>query len=198
MMNMTPDIGMNPANPAVQRKSRAPLLLLALVFLMPLIVAVALVIAGWQPGVAAEGQPIVPQRNFAQENVQIVLENGKSWAWRDTEPRLTLVALAGPGCAANCVQAITHLAEARFMLNQNQSRLRLLYVGQPPASAADIGMRNYWKIGTDVHGSLADFRPRQPDTVSAILVESNGTALSLYPAGTDAASVLRDMRKVIR
>lgn len=197
-MNMTPDIGMNTANPARPRKSRMPLLLMALVFLGPVIVAGALALAGWRPGVAGEGQPILPQRNFAQENVQIVLENGESWAWRDTSPRLTLLALAGPDCAANCLQAITHLAEARVMLNHNQPRLRLLYVGQPPASAAHNGMRNYWKIGTDVHGSLAAFRPHAPDTVNAILVESNGTALSLYPAGTDAAGVLRDLRKVIR
>ena len=134
----------------------------------------------------------------AQLGLQIVLEDGQSWAWRDTKPRLTLMALAGPDCATSCVQAITHLAEARLMLNQNQSRLRLLYVGQPPASAADSGMRNYWKIGTDVRGSLDHFRPTKPDTVNAILVESNGTALSLYPAGTDAAGVLRDLRKVIK
>ena len=198
MMNMTPDTGMNTANPSPARKNRLPLLLIALVFLGPVIVAGVLALTGWRPAVAGEGQPILPQRNFADENVQIVLEGGQSWAWRDTKPRLTLIALAGPDCAANCVQAITHLAEARVMLNQNQSRLRLLYVGQPPASAANIDMRNYWKIGTDVHGSLADFRPSKPDTVNAILVESNGTALSLYPAGTDAAGVLRDLRKVIK
>lgn len=189
---------MTTANPNVPRKNRIPLLLLALVFLAPVIVASALALVGWRPGIAGEGEPILPQRNFAQEQVQIVLEDGESWVWRDAKPRLTLVALAGPDCAANCVQAITHLAEARVMLNQNQSRLRLLYVGQPPASAARDGMRNYWKIGTDVRDSLAQFHPSAPDTVNAILVESNGTALSLYPSGTDASGVLRDMRKVIR
>jgi len=197
-MNETPDTGMNTATPAIPRKNRMPLLLLALIFIGPVIVAGVLALAGWHPGVAGEGQPILPQRNFAQENVQVVLEDGQSWAWRDTQPRLTLVAVAGPDCAANCMQDITDLAEARLMLNQNQSRLRLLYVGQPPAAAAESGMRNYWQIGTDVRGGLAAFRPDTPDTVNAILVESNGTALSLYPAGTDAAGVLRDMRKVIR
>ncbi|MEO8746864.1 MAG: hypothetical protein ABI379_04290 [Rhodanobacter sp.] len=195
---MTPDTGMHTAHPALARKNRLPLLLMALVFIGPVIVAGVLAVTGWRPSVAGEGQPILPQRNFADENVQIVLESGQPWAWRDSKPRLTLVALAGPDCAATCMQVITHLAEARVMLNQNQSRLRLLYVGQPPAAAEAHGMRNYWTIGTDLHGSLADFSPSQPDTVNAILVESNGTALSLYPAGTDAASVLRDMGKVIR
>jgi len=190
---------MNAVDPAAApRRSRTPLVLMALIFIAPVLIAGALVLAGWHPRVAGEGEPITPQRNFAQEGVQIVLEDGSTWPWRDSKPRLTLLALAGPDCTSQCMTAITHLAEARLMLNQNQPRLRLLYVGAPPAAADSSGMRNYWQLGRDVHGSLAALRPSGPDTVNAVLVESNGTALSLYPAGTDAAGVLRDLRKVIR
>ena len=189
---------MNTPDLATRRKSRLHLVLIALVFLAPLIVAGLLSVAGWQPGVAGEGQAILPQRNFAQENVQVLMENGQLWAWRDTQPRLTLVALAGPDCADRCMHELTQLAKARAMLNRSQSRLRLLYLGQPPASADAGGLRNYWKIGKDTDGRLAVYRPASADSVSAILVESNGTALSLYPTGMDAASLLRDMRKVIR
>ena len=100
-------------DPAAQRKSRRTLLLIAAVFLAPLVVAGALAIAGWQPGVKGEGEPIMPQRNFAQENVQVRLENGTLWPWRDVKPRLTLVALAGPDCATRCIAALTDLAKAR-------------------------------------------------------------------------------------
>ncbi len=189
---------MNTVDPAARRKSRLSLVLIALVFLAPLLVAGVLSVTGWQPGVAGEGQPMLPQRNFAQENVQVLLEDGKYWAWRDSKPRLTLVALAGPDCATHCFDALTNLAKARAMLNRNQSRLRLLYLGQPPATADVTGLRNYWQVGTDVDGRLDVYRPTQPDSVSAVLVESNGTALSLYPAGMNAAGLLRDMRKVIR
>lgn len=189
---------MNTVDPATRRKSRLHLMLIALVFLAPLIAAGVLSVAGWQPGVAGEGQPILPQRNFAEEGVQVVLDNGQQWQWRDSKPRLTLIALAGPECATRCVRDLTNLAKARAMLNRSQSRLRLLYLGQPPATADDAGMRNYWEIGKDVDDRLAVYRPAMADSVSAVLVESNGTALSLYPAGMDAASLLRDMRKVIR
>ena len=189
---------MNTVDPAARRKSRLHLMLIALVFLAPLIAAGVLSLGGWQPGVAGEGQPILPQRNFAQENVQVLLDNGQPWLWRDSKPRLTLIALAGPGCATGCMQELTNLAKARAMLNRNQSRLRLLYVGQLPVAADASGMRNYWAVGEDVEGRLAAYRPTQADSVSAVLVESNGTALSLYPAGMDAAALLRDMRKVIR
>ncbi|MEO8984127.1 MAG: hypothetical protein ABI300_00730 [Rhodanobacter sp.] len=189
---------MSTVDPSARRKSRRTLLLIAAVFLAPLLVAGVLAIGGWQPGVAGEGHPIMPQRNFAQENVQVRLEDGTLWPWRDAKPRLTLVALAGPDCATRCLAALTDLAKARVMLNQNQSRLRLLYIGRPPDADEHGGMRNYWQVGTDVDGRLDVYKPRTPDSVSAVLVESNGTALSLYPAGMDAASLLRDMRKVIR
>lgn len=189
---------MNTVEPAAQRKKRLHLMLISLVFLAPLIVAGVLSLAGWQPGVAGEGQPILPQRNFAQENVQVVLDDGQPWRWRDSKPRLTLIALAGPDCSTRCVQELTNLAKARAMLNRNQSRLRLLYLGQPPASAEAAGMRNYWAIGKNVDSRLDVYRPASTDSVNAVLVESNGTALSLYPAGMDAAGLLRDMRKVIR
>ena len=189
---------MDTLEPSARRKSRLHLVLIGLVFLAPLIAAGVLSLTGWQPGVAGEGQPILPQRNFAQENVLVELENGGHWAWRDSKPRLTLIALSGPGCASHCVQELTNLAKARAMLNRSQSRLRLLYLGEPPASADAAGLRNYWQIGKDVDGRLAAYRPKTADSVNAVLVESNGTALSLYPAGMDAAGLLRDMRKVIR
>ena len=65
-------------------------------------------------------------------------------------------------------------------------------------AAARQAMETYWTIGRDVEDKLASYRPVSADSVSAVLVESNGTALSYYPAGFDAAGLLRDMRKVIK
>ncbi|TAL88102.1 MAG: hypothetical protein EPN69_17185 [Rhodanobacter sp.] len=190
---------MNPVDPKSVRKSRLFLLLIGLVFAAPMIVAGLLTLAGWQPGAKGTGQPITPQRNFITEQLRVRMADGSDWAWRDSEPRMTLVALAGPDCAARCLDALTAMAKARVMLNRNQSRLRLLYLGTPPSdAAARQAMVTYWSTGTDLDDTLASFRPQAPDSVSAILVESNGTALSFYPAGFDAAGLLRDLRKVIK
>ena len=190
---------MNPVDPKSLRKGRLFLLLIGLVFAAPMIVAGLLTVGGWQPGVKGSGQPITPQRNFVTEQLRIDMADGGDWVWRDSEPRMTLVALAGPDCAARCLDALTAMAKARVMLNQNKSRLRLLYLGTPPAdAAARQAMTTYWNIGTDPGGKLTSFRPTAPDSVSALLVESNGTALSFYPSGFDAAGLLRDMRKVIK
>ncbi|HWX66679.1 MAG TPA: hypothetical protein VNZ27_09675 [Rhodanobacter sp.] len=190
---------MNTVDPKSLRRSRMLLLLIALVFAAPMIVAGLLTWSGWQPTAKGNGHAILPQRNFMDEKLQVQLTNGQPYAWRDSEPRLTLVALAGPDCAARCFEVLTGLAKARVMLNRNQSRLRLLYLGAPPAEATRrAAMQIYWTLGSDVDGKLADYRPTTPDSVSALLVESNGTALSLYPAGFDGPGLLRDMQKVIK
>jgi hypothetical protein len=49
-----------------------------------------------------------------------------------------------------------------------------------------------------VDGKLAKFRPSTPDSLSVLLVESNGTALSYYPAGFDGPGLARDLQKVIK
>ncbi len=190
---------MKPVDPKSLRRNRLFLILIALVFAAPMIVAGLLTYGGWQPGARGNGQPIRPQRNFVDEKLPVQLADGQAYAWRDSEPRMTLVALAGPGCATQCLATLTAMAKARVMLNRNQSRLRLLYLGAPPADAGSrAAMQSYWLLGNDVDGKLASYRPTAPDSVSALLVESNGTALAFYPAGFDASGLARDLQKVIK
>ncbi|MBE1160238.1 hypothetical protein [Dyella acidiphila] len=181
-----------------RRSSRLKFLLVVFIFAAPIIAAALLNLSGWQPTGKAYGEPIQPQRNLDQQHVQIRLADGKDWPWRDSSPRLTLIALAGPGCASRCMDTLTKMAAARITLNNNASRLRLLYVGQPPADAATDGMQNYWALGTDADDSLAAYRPVAADSVTALLVESDGTALTLYPAGFDPSGLRKDLQKVIR
>ena len=189
---------MNRPDPSVQRRARLKLLLVLAIFAAPAIIAGLLVASGWQPTAQGHGQPIAPERNFEQEQVPVQLANGQRWPWRDSEPRLTLVALPGPQCAARCFQTLTGIAKARVMLNRNQSRLRLLYLGTPPAGGEGQAMQQYWQLGSDVDNRFAAWRPSAPDTVSALLVESNGTALAFYPASFDPSGLLLDLRKVIK
>jgi cytochrome oxidase Cu insertion factor (SCO1/SenC/PrrC family) len=186
-----------PAN-AAQRSSRLKLLLIMAVFAAPIIAAGLLTFSGWQPTGKAYGEPIMPQRNFADEHLRVQTADGQAWTWRAAEPKLTLIALPGPGCARQCMDTLTKMAAARITLNRNAPRLRLLFVGTPPADADSDGMKNFWQIGNDSDDKLAHWRPATPDSVSALLVESNGTALALYSAGFDATGLRKDLQKVIR
>jgi hypothetical protein len=146
-------------DPAALRKSRFFLVLIALVFAAPILVAGLLTFTGWQPSGKGNGQPIMPQRNFVDEKLRVRLANGQMYAWRDSEPRMTLIALPGPRCSVQCLDDLTAMAKARVMLSRNQSRLRLLYLGQPPAGEGLVAIQNYWQLGTDVDNKLASYRP---------------------------------------
>jgi cytochrome oxidase Cu insertion factor (SCO1/SenC/PrrC family) len=188
---------MNAVDRKALRRSRLKLLLIALVFAAPIIAAAVLTVSGWQPDGKGHGQAIAPQRNFVAEPVPVTLADGSAYPWRDSQPRLTLVALAGPGCAEQCVAVLTRMAAARITLNNQAARLRLLYLGTPPADAGKNGMAAYWQLGTDATARLARYRPASPDSVSALLVESNGTALAFYPPGFDPSGLRQDLQKVI-
>lgn len=190
---------MNTPSPVALRLGRLKLLLIVGVFLAPVLVAAVLTLTGWQPRGRGNGMPVLPQRNLLAEHVAVILGDGAEWPWRDREPRMTLLALPGPDCAARCFAALTGMTKAYLMLNHNQPRLRLLYVGVPPADPArDQAMRRYWTLGRERGRALDAYRAGAPDSVAALLVESNGTVLSRYPAGFDVAGLAQDLQKVIR
>ena len=177
------------------RSSRLKLILIMLVFLAPIIAAGLLTLSGWQPEGKGNGRPIVPQRSVNDVRVDV---DGKPWVWRDSEPRLTLIALPGPACADHCLMTLALMRNARIVLNANADRLRLLYLGTPPTAPGADGVMPSWKVGSDPADAFGEFRPTEPDSVSAVLIESNGTALSYYPAGFDPSGLRKDMQKVIR
>ncbi|HEU4670927.1 MAG TPA: hypothetical protein VFR91_09470 [Dyella sp.] len=195
-----------PVSDKALRNSRLKLLLIAAIFAAPMLAAGLLSLSGWQPGTKGHGEPILPQRNFATEALKIPLNDGSDYAWRDEQPRMTLVVLTGSACATQCLDQLEAVAKARVMLNRNQPRLRLLLVGALPAGQSVTGNRLQlganpdasYLVGHDPDARLAAFAPTVADGVSAVLVESNGTALSFYPAGFDAAGLAQDLQKVIR
>lgn len=175
--------------------SRIKLVLVAAVFLLPLMIAAGLSLSGWQPDTRSHGEPILPQRSFA--GIDIRLADGVRYAWKDKQPRMTLVALPGSDCMDNCLRLLGLMRNARIALNQHADRLRLLYVGEPPHGARADTVMKAWQVGTDVGHALDTFRPRGPDSVAAVLVESNGTALTRYRAGFDPNGLSKDLQKVI-
>ena len=179
-----------------RRRSRIRLLLVLAVFLVPALIAAVLSVMGWQPGTSGHGEPILPQRSFAK--VEIRLADGNLYPWVAKTPQMTLVALPSKDCEVGCVQTLELLRNARIILNKNAGRLRLLYVGTPPTGDEARTVMPDWLVGTDVRGKLEGFRPMGHDTVSAILVESNGTALALYRAGFDPHGLSKDLQRILR
>lgn len=187
---------MNASTQPAPRRHRLKLVLVALVFLAPAVAALVLGQLGWQPGTKSFGKPVLPQRSFAK--VDIAMAAGGRWAWRADTPQMTLLALPGASCAARCLRQLALMRNARVALNTKADHLRLLYLGAPPTVAGAGEVMPAWQVGRDVDGRLQAFRPTGADRVAALLVESNGTALTYYRAGFDADGLLKDLKKVLR
>lgn len=184
-----------PMSESVRRRRRVQLLLVFAVFAAPVALALWLGAIGWRPGTDGYGQPVMPQRNL--KDVAVAMADGGTWAWRTADkPRMTLVALPGPSCAEQCLATLALVRNARITLNKNMDRLRLLYLGTPPRGGAGAPVMRSWPVGRDVAQALQDFRAQRPDTVAVLLVESNGTALSWYPAPLDPQGLKDDLHKV--
>lgn len=187
---------MNDVNKTL-RMNRLKLVLVAGVFLLPMAVAGLLGVLDWSPGTRSHGEPIRPQRSFS--DIHVVMDAGGNWQWRDREkPRLTLVALSHGDCDKTCVGTLTLLRNARITLGKNQDRLRLLHLGPAPGGKAGRVLGESWHHGRVTGAALEAFMPTRAGAVSALLVESNGTALVHYPVGFDPEGLKKDLHKVVR
>ena len=87
---------------------------------------------------------------------------------------------------------------ARVSLNQKSARVRLLFIGTPPAGAAAATLMQPWLVGRDTDARLAEWAPAVDDGLVAVLVKPDGTALTVYRNGFDASGLRKDLAKVTR
>lgn len=180
----------------VRNRRRLQLLLVASIFALPILVAMALTLAGWMPGTKSYGVPILPQRSVAK--VPLTFADGAPFAWRDRDFHWTLVALPGPDCREDCLRALDMIERARITLNQNADMLRLVYLGAPSNDAQAQAIMQPWRVAQTAAHDLDDLRPARRDALTAVLIMPDGVALTHYPAGFDANGLKKDLQKVIK
>ncbi|MGH8146817.1 MAG: hypothetical protein ACREPY_10830 [Rhodanobacteraceae bacterium] len=169
--------------------------LIAAIFAVPVIIALALTSLGWIPNGRSYGKPIRPERNLASVPVQLV--TGQSFSWSNQNAVWTLVALPGPDCAEHCLRQLDLAHRAQITLGRHADKLRLLYLGPPPAGAAAAGFDQVWTLATTPSHALDDLRAAADDSVSAVLVTPDGKALTRYTANFSVEGLRKDLKKVV-
>ena len=175
---------------------RMQLLLIASLFVLPVLAALILANSGWVPAARSFGVGIVPQRSV--EAVVVKLADGTQISWHDPDWRWSLVAIPGRQCAEACIAQIDLMHRAKISLNQNAPRLRLIYLGAPPSGDRASELMLPWLKGTDAAQGFASWKPDVDDGVSAVLVKPDGVAVTFYPNGFDASGLRRDLAKVTK
>lgn len=179
-----------------RNRKRLQLVLLASLFIVPVLLAAILATSGWVPGARSYGQGIVPQRSV--EDVVIELADGSRLDWHDPDWRWSVVAIPGKHCAKVCIAQLDRVHRVRVSLNQNARRARLVYLGTPPNGTEAIDLMKSWQTGNDVNGGFAEWAPIADDGLAIVLVKPDGTALTAYADGFDAAGLRKDLAKVTK
>lgn len=179
-----------------RNRKRVQLILLASLFVVPMLLAAWLAGSGWIPDARSYGQGILPQRSV--EAVKVLLEDGNALDWHDPDWRWSVVAIAHAPCATRCMEQLDRIHRARVSLNQNAKRVRLLYLGAPPVGAGADELMRYWQQGSDVDGGFAEWVPASADGVAVVLVKPDGTALTSYADGFNASGLRKDLAKVTK
>lgn len=177
-------------------RKRLQLVMLGALFVLPVALAFVLASSGWVPGAKSFGVGIVPQRSVEKVNVE--LANGTRLDWHDPDWRWSLVAIPGKHCAQACMTQLDLLHRARISLNQNSGRVRLLFLGTPPAGPEADQIMPMWQVGSDVGNGFAEWVPAIDDGLAVVLVKPNGVALTYYATGFDASGLRKDLAKVTK
>ncbi len=169
--------------------------LIVAIFVLPIAVMLGMTWTGWVPHGRSYGERIRPERDLAEMPVK--LADGQLFEFRNHDAEWTLIALPGPDCAGNCLRQLDLAHRAQVSLGQHADKLRLLYLGAPPASAAAKGFEQIWTLATTPSSTLDDLRADARDSVSAVLVTPAGKALTHYAANFDPAGLREDLNKVV-
>ncbi|MGH8130932.1 MAG: SCO family protein [Steroidobacteraceae bacterium] len=167
---------------------RRQLLLLASVFLIPVVAAAWLYFSsGWRPEAGTHGELIDPPRPLAAE----VLRG--YWF---------LVYLPTGGCDDRCVAVMAELARVRLALDKDAARVRrvLLHAGdccRPESLATEPDLLVLGATGPRGEALRALF-PAAADGARIYIVDPHGNLMLSYPATGSARDLLKDLERLLR
>lgn len=181
---------------APRTRQRLQLILIFAVFFVPIALAFALRMSGWQPAKLRNvGELLQPPQDLSSTTLREA--GGAPWVWRDPDYRWTLLLLGGSRCAEKCERQLTEAEGIRMLLTQKATRVRIAYVGPMPSDAARAKLREVrWLEGTSA--ALDARRPQTDDGVAAMLIDPIGLAIVFHAAGYEPEGVRKDLSRLIR
>ncbi|MFA5683760.1 MAG: hypothetical protein WCZ65_05405 [Lysobacteraceae bacterium] len=176
-----------------RNRARRQLLLVAVLFLTPFFVAVALRFGGWEPprtrNHGALLDPPLPM------HVVPARQSGEDWVWENTERHWSLLVQVPAHCDATCAAALdplpnVHLAQGRHMPKLHPFRL---------AGGADLSADQLPWPQLTVEGDLPGGLDALPAALPRVwLVDPHGYLVMRYDEGFDPSGLRRDLSRLIK
>jgi len=182
-------------NMTARNKNRLVLIVIASLFLAPLLAAIVLNAQGWHPQKTSNtGTLVDPPQDM--NGTSVTLADGDKLAWSTPQRQWTLLALPGVQCAQTCRTRLDEILRMRITLGRNAERLRVLYLG-PELEKDFIAARAPLLSGHAQVDTFAPMRALATDGLALALVDPNGMLILRYPEGYIAYGVRKDIVQVL-
>lgn len=179
-----------------RNRQRLQLILIFAVFFVPIALAFALRLSGWQPAKLRNvGELLQPPQDLSA--IALREADGSPFVWRDPDYRWTLLLLGGTRCAEQCERQLTEAEGIRMLLTQKATRVRIAYAGPAPGDAVRTHLHEVrWLDGSAP--ALDARRPHTDDGVAVLLVDPIGLAIVYHAPGYEPEGVRKDLSRLIR
>ena len=182
-------------NDRTRNKNRLVLLAIALLFGLPVLLAVLFNSNGWRPqNTRNHGTLVQPPQDMTA--TRVTLADGSAFAWTDVQRQWTLLAVPGVQCGENCRTRLDEILRMRITLGRNAERVRVLYLGAP-LDKDYVAARAPLLAGSVQGDSLGQYRALANDGLALALVDPNGLLMMRYAEGYIAYGVREDIVRVL-
>jgi cytochrome oxidase Cu insertion factor (SCO1/SenC/PrrC family) len=190
-----------------RKRGRLTLVLIASVFIVPLLVAAWMQRVAMETGVWGGTQhgtliePPLPLRDFRlptwQGSAFTLAELKGKWAMLYMVP-------APAECAAECRQAVYHMRQIRLALGKDMNRVQRVLLVMPESGWLEEITKEYEGMHILIDAGAVDSLRQQLEPQSAqnergiYLLDPLGNAMMIYTPAADPRDILKDLKKLLR
>ena len=184
-----------------QRRGRRKFLLVASLFIVPVLTAIVLYHSvDWRPVVNTQGTLIDPPRPL--ETAGITLTDSEKVPADAFQGRWSIIRPVTGDCGQRERKLIDELARVRLALDKDAGRVQRVLVHDGGCAAADFESgETDLKLYTAAAGGtgfLAQFPPAVDGAPGIYIADPHGNLMMSYPAGGSARGLLRDLERLLR
>jgi len=185
-----------------RRRGRRTLLLVAALFLVPVLVAFALYYGNvWRPaGSASKGELISPAIPLITSGLR--LPDGTAAGAGALQGKWSVVYVGDGGCNEACRAALVFARQTRLALNNEMTRVQIVLLAsahccQPEIERHVPGILMYDASTNDAAPLLAQF-PEERRAWSLFIVDPLGNLMMRHDAAQTSKDLLTDLKKLLK
>jgi cytochrome oxidase Cu insertion factor (SCO1/SenC/PrrC family) len=192
-----------------QKRSRRQMILMALAFAAPLVIASALYYSGWRPdAVHPHGELVIPARPVA--DVELNVLDGKPLRFSSLQKRWLFVYFGSSECTATCEHALYVMRQVIAAQGREAYRVRaaMVVTDRRALEMLHYQLKDYPDMTTLLGNAEAIARLAREFEVPAggalaglhriYVVDPLGNFMMSYPADADPSGVSKDLTKLLR